>query len=63
MQTNLLAHEGAPFRPMRERLGATFAAYLERANTRLQLRRLSMLDDHLLKDMGITRADLRGLGL
>ena len=38
-----------------------FAAYLDRANARRQLRRLRALDDHMLRDIGITRADLRGL--
>ncbi len=51
----------ASFRPMRDRAGRAFAAYLDRANARRQLRRLRMLDDHMLRDIGITRDDLRGL--
>ena len=61
MQTDLMSLPAASFRPMRDRPGAAFLAYLDHANARRQLRRLRALDDHLLRDIGTTRADLRGL--
>ena len=60
MQTDFMSLPAAPLRPMRDRLGAAFLACLDRANSRRQLRRLRALDDHMLRDIGITRADLRG---
>ena len=61
MQTDFMSLPAASFRPMRDRLGAAVLAYLDRANARRQLHRMRALDDHLLRDIGITRADLRGL--
>ena len=61
MSSNVMALPAAPSRPIRDRLGAALAACLDHANARRQLRRLRDLDDHMLKDIGVTRADLRGL--
>ena len=60
MQTDLISPPAAPLRRMRNRLGAALAAHVGRAVARRQLRHLRMVDDHLLRDIGISRADLRG---
>ena len=47
-------------RPRALRLWARLEAYFERESARRARPHLRRMDDHLLKDIGLTRADLLG---
>jgi len=48
----------ALYKLIKERLGNALSSYRERASQRRQLVTLAQLDDHLLKDIGISRGDV-----
>ena len=50
-------------RPRLLRLGALIDAWIARDTHRRQLRQLARLEDHLLRDIGVTRDDVRRLSL
>ena len=63
MTTDILARPQAAGRRRGLRLREILKAAIERDAHWRQMRQLARLDDHLLRDIGVTRADVRRLGL
>ena len=63
MTTDILARARAAGRLRPVRIGGLVDAWIERDGRRRQMRQLAQLDDHMLRDIGVTRDDVRGLRL
>lgn len=59
MTTDILDRPQATGRRLGLRLAALLQDWIERDLARRQMRQLRRLDDHLLRDIGITRDDVR----
>jgi len=63
MTTDILARARAAGRLGPVRIGALVDALIDHDARGRQMRQLARLDDHMLRDIGITRDDVRGLRL
>jgi uncharacterized protein YjiS (DUF1127 family) len=63
MTPDILARPQAAGRRHGFRLGGALMAWIERDTLRRHMRQLARLDDHLLRDIGVIRDDVRRFGL
>jgi len=62
MNPNILARARAAGRLRPFSIGALAGAWIERDARHRQMRQLAKLDDHMLRDIGVTRDDVPSLG-
>jgi uncharacterized protein YjiS (DUF1127 family) len=63
MTTDIVASARAMARLRPVRIGALVDAWIARGVYRRQIRQLAQLDDHVLRDIGVTRDSVRALRL